>query len=709
VSPTPPGTGPLDPNVSGIDPDLMDGFIAAMDRAHAVMGEQAHALREQLRRFRHSESALAPIKEIEDWTGAQLPRLRTRNEVIRKRAPDWGPVGAGPGVVAYDEAQVPFASPDQSRREGAALAELFRRYAKDTDDKVITDELKERHRELLSQLLARKGDADFAAAFFAGIGAKATAALPEAIRTFHHDPPYLRIDDQTTSKEAALAALAGMFSTATTASGRSPGFRKVMDDLADAGEDAATRDGLSWLVSVGHFPTEWLAKVARSNVVLPMMAGTLRPTDITLGTTARFLGALAANPSAARAAVAGLGRDWTATPPPASLPLLAGIPRPTVGAVLVTMSKHVAGDARTADAFGRMLAGASGVWDERDGAHSMDASRFAFHVITAGRYLALHDAMKRPLAEVAGSYATEFAASAEALDPKSHKDSRFGFFDDELPGTKPAFRLSIQDGYRFLQIFADTDEHMEPFDKGMALLTRRLFAESVRIDRDRIAHPPADGSQPVTAVEHLFSRLGMVSGMEYAAMKVVRGTADLADREGLETFEIALDKGMDLALLSTPAGGLPAGVAAAAWMVFGWAVKDGLGAALEPEARLPKVNEKELTQTRAALYDIASALIKEGYTETDAPVGFQPPTNPLIVGGDGRLLPFSEINKDPKRMEAFLEWLKDNGSIDDDADHRSMGKLTVGAFKRFIGQRASMEADLAARDPRLHEILTGEK
>ncbi|MFC7592893.1 hypothetical protein ACFQYP_61205 [Nonomuraea antimicrobica] len=112
----------------------------------------------------------------------------------------------------------------------------------------------------------------------------------------------------------------------------------MLDDLARGG-DEAHRDGLSWLVSTGHFPTEWLASVARANVVLPMLGRTLPPTDITLGTTSRFLGALANNPSAARAAVGGAGRDWTAQVPP-SLPVFQGIPKPTVGGVLVAMSAY---------------------------------------------------------------------------------------------------------------------------------------------------------------------------------------------------------------------------------------------------------------------------------------------------------------------------------------------------------------------------------
>ncbi|MFC7592894.1 hypothetical protein ACFQYP_61210 [Nonomuraea antimicrobica] len=73
MAPTPPGTGPLDPGLSGIDPGLMDGFIAAMTRAHAVMGEQSQAIRDQFGRVGLGASALSPVRRVEDWTGEQLP------------------------------------------------------------------------------------------------------------------------------------------------------------------------------------------------------------------------------------------------------------------------------------------------------------------------------------------------------------------------------------------------------------------------------------------------------------------------------------------------------------------------------------------------------------------------------------------------------------------------------------------------------------
>ncbi|MFG6201697.1 hypothetical protein [Nonomuraea sp. JJY05] len=711
MSPTPPGTGPLNPNLSGIDPNQMDAFITALSRAHASIGGQAEAIRTELRRVGVGAAALTPLKEIEDWAGSQVPRLRVRNELIRKRVPDWLP-GWTAGLVPYDEAAVPFTSPEEARRAGAALSELYKRYVKETTGKVVTDELKERHRDLLARLLEHRDDADVAAAFFAGLGTAGTLALPRQIREFFEHGRSMSVSDEADSREAALGELSRMFAAATSASARVPGMAEVMDEL-ERGGDAAARDALSWLVSEGRFPTAWLAAVGRDNAVIPMLNGSLTSETIALGTTARFLDALSADPAAARLAIGALSSDWApGSPWPGRLPL--ALPKAELATVLARMDQFLAraeprGNPavflRTRESFAQVLASASGVRDEQDGAHSEDAARFAFGVITAAPRFALTDAMRLRLAEIGGSYATEFAASAESLDPDSGRPSRFGRFDDELPGTNPAFRLSLTDAYHFLQTFADTNEHMEPFDRGMAALTQRLFAESVRVDKDRIAHPPPNGLQRETAVEQLFSRLGMVSGMQFAAMKVVRGTADVEDREGFEAFEQLLDKGMDSAMLLLPtAGGAPAAVG---WMALSWAIKDGLGTALEPEARLPKVNSKELAQSRMVLHQIASGLLARGYTIKGAPVSFRPPTDPLIVDGEGRLRPFPEINRDPKKTEAFLRWLKDNGSIDSDADRRTFGKMVEGAALKSSGGHEQTEKILAAQDEKLRAILVG--
>ncbi|MGP4102187.1 hypothetical protein [Nonomuraea sp. KM90] len=657
-------TVPWHPDLAGIDPDRMDTFVTAMDRACGIVAEQTQAIRAELTRVGAGTLTLTPFVEIEGWVRGQVPALRARNAVIRRRVPGWAP-----GIVTYDEAAMPFATPEQSRREGAAMGALFRQYALEAERGMSSprpNDAAQRFKELMERVLAHKDDPDFAAAFFGELGTAGTVALPKNILDLF-GPAATGIPVGPEEKKI-LGDFSRLFAAATTAAPPDPRFPKIMSDIERGGE-GIDADSLSWLVSEGAFPTQWLTAVARRH---------LQPTPTgRVDTTGRFLSALSRNPTAARASVPDLAR----------------------------LSTHVSRDPAASDAFGRMLAAASGVYDEKDGAHSENAARFAFQVITQGPGLLKHDAMRKHFAEIAGAYATEFAASAILLDPDSVLPSRLGGFDDKLVGTTPMFRLSLTDSYRFMKTFTDTDAHMEPFNKSMAALTQRLFEQGVRADRHLLAFPPPDRRQQQTAVEQVFARLGTVAGIQFAAMKAVRGTADLKDKEDVERFGQVLDKGMDAGMLFLPtAGGLPA---AAGWMFLSWGLKDGIAAAMEPDLRMPDVNNKELEHSRRVLHDIASGLIAHGYTSKDPPVGFKPPTDPLIVDEQGRLRPYSEISADPQATRAFLTWLKENGSVDGEADRRMLGTVAAAASGRFSGDQDNVEKYLATIDPDLKTVLKG--
>ncbi|TDD44323.1 hypothetical protein E1286_27455 [Nonomuraea terrae] len=640
----------------------MDTFVAAMDRACVDVAEQTQAIRAELTRVGMGTLTLTPFVEIERWVRGQVPALRARNAVIRRRLPGWTP-----GVVTYDEATMP--TPEQSRREGAAMGALYRQYVQDAKRGMSSpwpNDASERFQKLIERVLTRKDDPDFAAAFFGELGTAGTVALPKDILDLF-GPAATGVPVGPEEKKV-LGDFSRMFAAAGAAVPPDPRFPKVMSDIERGGE-GIDAESLSWLVSEGAFPTQWLTTVARRH---------LRPAPTgRVDVARRFLSALSRNPTAARATVTDL----------------AGL------------STHVSRDPAASDAFGRVLAAASGVYDEKDGAHSAKAAAFAFQVITQGPGLLKNDEMRKYFAEIAGAYATEFAATPSPLDSDSQLPSRFGGFDDNLVGTNPMFRLSLADGYRFMKTFADNDAHMEPFDKGMAALTQRLFEAGVRTDRHLLAFPPADRRQQETAVEQVFTRLGAVAGTQFSAMKAVRGTADLSDKENAERFGQVLDKGMDAGMLFLPtAGGLPA---AAAWMFLSWGLKDGLGAAMEPDLRLPDVKKKELAHTRAVLYELATGLVAQGYTSKDPPVGFKPPTDPLIVEEHGRLRPYSEISADPRANKAFLDWLKENGSVDDAADRRMLGKVAGAASRKFAGEGANAENHLSTVDPELKRVLDG--
>ncbi|MGW3352505.1 hypothetical protein ACWDA3_55225 [Nonomuraea rubra] len=654
--------GPWKPDVSGIDPARMDGFAAALERAGADVAEQTQAIRAELTRLGVGTLTLTPFVEIERWVRGQVPKLRARNAAIRRRVPGWTP-----GIVTYDEAAMPYATPEESRREGAAMAVLYRQHLQAAGHGMsspLPNDAVRRFSELLARVLAHRDDPDFAAAFFGRLGTAATIALPQDLLDLF-GPAATGLPAGPRAKQL-LGHFSRLFATATTASPPDPSFPKVMSDLERGGEGIDS-ESLSWLVSEGTFPTQWLTAVARRHL----------KDSGRVDVTGRFLSALSHDPTAARAVVTDLDG----------------------------LSAWVAGDPEASDAFGRVLAAASGVYDEEDGGHGERAAGFAFQVITRGPGLVGNDAVRKYFAEIAGAYATEFAAGAQMLDPDSQLPSRFGHFDDELVGTAPMFRLSLADSYRFLQTFADTDAHMEPFNTGMAALTQRLFEASVRADRHQLAFPLPDRRQTDTAVELVFARLGAVTGLQFAAMKAVRGIADLKDQEEVERFGQVLDKGMDAGMLFLPtAGGLPA---AAGWMFLSWGIKDGIGAMVEPDPRLPEVTKQELAHARGVLYAISAGLVAQGYTSTGPPVRFQPPTDPLIADEHGQLRPYSVISTDPRATRAFLVWLKENGSLDDSADRRMLGRMAARAARQFAGERDNVENHLSTIDPELRKVLEG--
>ncbi|MFD0475704.1 hypothetical protein ACFQ0B_51435 [Nonomuraea thailandensis] len=210
--------GPWRPEVSGIDPARMDGFAAALDRAGVDVAEQTQAIRAELTRLGVGTLTLTPFVEIERWVRGQVPKLRARNGVIRRRVPGWTP-----GIVTYDEATMPYASPPESRREGAAMGELYLRHLRAAEHGMsspLPNDAPHRFRELLERVLAHQDDPDFAAAFFGHLGTTRTLALPQDILALfgpaatglRPGPPERRL----------LGGFSRLLAAATTASPRSP-------------------------------------------------------------------------------------------------------------------------------------------------------------------------------------------------------------------------------------------------------------------------------------------------------------------------------------------------------------------------------------------------------------------------------------------------------------------------------------------------------
>jgi hypothetical protein len=120
----PPGTGPLSPDFSGIDPGLMSTFITSLTSGRDVIKEEMEAIRRLLTSVNVSSLGLQPVGQILDWLETELPQLRRRNQAIQAsdNIRSWAP-GLLSGLVPLDEKTM--LSQAEARRQGKALAERF--------------------------------------------------------------------------------------------------------------------------------------------------------------------------------------------------------------------------------------------------------------------------------------------------------------------------------------------------------------------------------------------------------------------------------------------------------------------------------------------------------------------------------------------------------------------------------------------------------
>lgn len=299
-------------------------------------------------------------------------------------------------------------------------------------------------------------------------------------------------------------------------------------------DDEDDRRGIGDLLPAGRLPTEWLADVVATQVFLPgekTRGETLTP----------YLEALAADPAAARLAIApATGNSPLPRDAAARLLTRPGLAprdrRPDLVTFLRDLNDRAAVDATSADAFGRMLAAASGAYDEKDGAHSDVAARFSFAVVTGTPGFRFAPPTRVHLAEIAGAYATEFAEGANLGDSNQLLPSAFGRVESRVPGLSPAFRLSPEDTYRFLLAFSGDEADRRPFDQGMGDLAKRLVGVNV---------PAMLRAGDPSLLDDVFAALGNVRGFELAAAeKHLKALDDMAERN-----DIADDMAWDVSQL----------------------------------------------------------------------------------------------------------------------------------------------------------------
>ncbi|MEU8361126.1 DUF6571 family protein [Nonomuraea sp. NPDC048882] len=662
---TPPGTGPLSPDYSGLDPERMDAFITTFKTGGDRVGEAAGALRRLLEQARLPAAELQPLAATLLWLDTKLPELRRRAQTARaaNALTPWRT-----GLLPFDESKL--MSQSEARKKGAELADRFR------DARSSFGTFGERPNDaelgaLIAELDAHRDDPDFTAAFFARLGVEGTLNIAGKLRQGMRDP------------EKAIDVVSRAFGTAirggdvVTRAGREdsavftgtdvPGFARLKDELTREPPEPGHR-ALGWLLRAGDFPPEWLAKVVKAHALTPE-AG-LQGKEME-----GYLDALGNNPAAARLALGAVRKD--------------GVPLAELLRDLFRRTRtSVSSGPEAADAFGRMLAAAAGAYDEKDGAHSPESAKFAFDLMRALPGLAnptpeerrrgiwpveIDDSTRKHLAEIAGAYATEVTEGANLGDSNRTQGSAFGPVKTVVPGLKPAFRLSPEETYAFMKLFANSPATVAPFEEGMGRLTDRLMAAAAQ----------ADGKGSIDHLERAMRALGYTAGMQFAAERAVQGSLDKKDKEFREQQAAKLGFFINLAGISVPLQGQPLWIAVST--IAGTAINS--------------LNEVDKTRLDALDDKTRLAALVRGRWLVDMLMaqGFKPEVSaaderfnvPPIVDENGRLLPFEKIAQSKEGLRNLNNWLIANGS--GLTDKSRIGEATTQLDVMFRGAKDAAE------------------
>ncbi|MFB9471432.1 hypothetical protein ACFFR3_18065 [Nonomuraea salmonea] len=665
MSITPPGTGPLSPDYSGLDPELMERFITTFKSGGDRVGEEAGALRRILEQAGLPTADLQPLAATLMWLDIKLPELRRRAQTARaaNAITPWRT-----GLLAFDDSRL--MSQSEARKKGTELAERFRD-ARSGAGPLMNRPHDEELAALIAELDDHRDDPDFAAAFFAGLGVDGTLAIAGKLRQGMRDP------------EKAIDVVSRAFGTAVRGGDvvsrghteRSavftgtdmPGFAKLKNELA-RGPGLPGDRSLGWLLRAGDFPPEWLAKVVKAHALTP--DSRLQGKEM-----AGYLAALGNNPAAARLAMAAVRKD--------------GVPLSALLRDLVWRTRReVSSGPEAADAFGRMLAAAAGAYDEKDGAHSSRSARFAFDLMRALpdlanpsaaerqqgiRALNLDDATRKHLAEIAGAYATEITEGANLGDANRTQGSAFGPVKTVVPGLNPTFRLSPEDTYAFVKLFANSPATIAPFEEGMGKLTDRLMAAAAK----------ADGGRGVEHLERAMKALGYTAGMQFAAERAVQGLLDERDKEFREQQLAKLGFFINVAGVPVALQGQPLWIAATT--IAGSMLSDLTEV---DKTRLDALDDKTRLAALARGRWLVDVLTAGGF-EPQVSAADERFNTPPIVDENGKLLPFEKIAQSKEGLRNLNNWLIANGS--GLTDKSRIGEATKQLDVMFRGAKDAAE------------------
>ncbi|TQS28006.1 hypothetical protein [Microbispora sp. KK1-11] len=634
----------------GIDPAAMNAMAADLRQASDRLTTFATDFEGLFRANGVSTTPLAQIAVIADWGRSQAPTLSERAELIK----------ALNGTGDHTFARLPDAL--DSFAAGRGLGLMFGTDILSNPDTSVETKGELAHQHI-KEIAGLAKDPAAAAAFFAALPAKVRDALPN-----------LLMNTGSPTAKQDLAAFSAALGAALRAPGGIPAFEKVKAELLSKPGSRETAWNRLALLAGAKAPTSVRVAAARSLALDDFVknprqdrTGAGLDESRTYGyspdTLALALEVLVGDGKAARAAFAQMGGDGV------KLTQVEKMKR------FLDYSKSVASGNDVADAFGRVLATASGAYDEKDGAHSTEAARFAFDVIREMPKLGVLRPMQVSMAEIAGSYATEFTEGANLSDANRTQPSAFGPVKTIVPGLNPVFRLSPKDTKEFVRTFADSAAHIKPFEEGMGNLTDRIVNAAAKMDHGK----------STDHLERAMRALGYVAGMQLTTEREVQGKLDAEDqaRVKAEMFTYGLGLGVvGLAISGMTGQILWLGVSSFSPLIVEPGITPG-------KSRVSGLDEKDRAAWMARETWLANLLMSNGF-KAKVPPNDPRFSNAPITGADGTLLPFSEIAKNKEAVRNFDNWLIANGS--GRTNETRLGEAQVVIEETFGGAKERVQS-----------------
>lgn len=664
----PSGTGPVSPDFTGIDPELMRGFVTALERGRDVIGEQSERIRLLLATAQMPAAGVQPIKEIEGWIGDELPRLRERLQTINQDLPMLEGTLSLPGQVAgrtggqarepvewgllpYDEKT--GKSPAGSARKGTELADQFARLPPSPLGLPTAA-----YDRILDKLAHGQKDAYLTAGFFRMLGPKGMLGMLQRLERY--------------DRKAAAKHRQAIGDALGTAVGAQPG---LLGSAWKAGNLKKSSDSeLASLLQYGTFPAAWLTEMVRGRVGRPVGDGDgTRPrrwkTDLV-----PFLPALANNPDVARGLFNAMSREDLRD-------LFTELNRTETP---LRFKRPPGMDFDVSAEFGRMLAAGGGAYEK--GPHSPEAAKFAFNVMTImgdlrdtdgtadspGKPMEVAPAARIFMSTLAGAYAAEITEGADIGDANMTEASILKPFTSTF-GTTSAFSLSPKDTFRFLKTFADSDKNLAPFDRGMGRFSQELIAD---------ASATVQRTGDVKLLDRVFTALGNVRGFELAAVEKVQGNLDMIDKQRKDVMNFT----RDTAIALTSIFAAPTLAYDFAWFALSTTLAADGAFGEEDETRVERSDKKDGIETLGRQHTYAQMLMANGFVPKVTAAEWQAacPPGVAIADAEGNLKPFSELVKQGnKGLEAFEKWIVANGM--GSGNELSAGELSNRTANRFDG------------------------